>query len=176
MLLVFERGSHFPFAFSASTAVVIKIIVVIENGFYQTFTWNSVLLTSFLVNVIAAVLKREFHKCIENLREKINETGTLSNDIFSEIMERFTALRNMVQKVDDMFSPIICLNLTLSLGILCGAIYASNTEGQGNIEQWHIPIIVSVETLVVTLIQATELHNPVSRHCGWTSLILITTV
>ena len=117
--------------------------------------------TSFLINVMAAVLRREFHKCIENLQEKITDTGTLSSETFSETMERFGDLRHMVQKVDDMFSPIVCLNLAISLGMLCGAIYVL-ARGEGTFfDGWHFLVFTSLGTLVIILIQAPELHNKV---------------
>ena len=161
VLPVLQTGTSNPFAFEATGPVGAKIVVVFEYLIYSNITWISVLATSFLINVMAVVLGREFHKCTENLKEKINETGTLSSDIFSETVERFTALRNMVQKVDDMFSPIICLNLTLSLGMLCGAIYAlSNGEGTF-FEGWQICIFFSLGTIIIFLIQTSELHYKV---------------
>ena len=161
VLPMLQNRLYLPFAFIASDPTTIKIIVVFENGFYLTFAWTSVLATSFLINVMAAVLKKEFHKCIENLQEKINETGTLSSDTFSETMERFGDLRNMVQKVDDMFSPIVCLNLAISLGMLCGAIYAL-ARGEGTFfDGWHFLVLTSLGTLVIILVQVPELHNKV---------------
>ena len=162
VLPVLQTGTSNPFAFEATGPVGAKIVVVLEYLIYSNITWISVLATSFLINVMPVALGREFHKCIENLKEKINETGTFSSDIFSETVQRFTDLRNMVQKMDDMFSPINCLNLTLSLGMLCGAIYAlSNGEGTF-FEGWQICIFFSLGTITILLTQISELHNKVN--------------
>ena len=173
VLPVLQTGTSNPFAFEATDPVGAKIVVVFEYLIYSNITWISVLATSFLLNVMAVVLGREFHKCIENLKEKINETGTLSSDIFSETVERFTDLRNMVQKVDNMFSPVICLNLTLSLGMLCGSIYAlSNGEGTF-FEGWQICIFFSLGTIIILLIQTSELHNKVKQCITLLSYVII---
>ena len=161
VLPMLQNRFYLPFAFIESDPTTTKITVVFENGFYLTFAWTSVLATSFLINVMAAVLKKEFHKYIENLQEKINETGTLSRDIFSETMDRFQVLRNMVQKMDDVFSPIVCLNLVISLGMLCGAIYAL-ARGEGTFfDGWNFLVFTSLGTIVIILVQTTELHNKV---------------
>ena len=163
VLPVLRTGTSNPFAFKTTSPIGTKVVAVFEYIIFLNITWISILATSFLVNIIAVVLGREFHKCFENLQEKINETGTLSGDIFSETMESFTALRNMVQKADDMVSPIICLNLTLSLGMLCGAIYAlSNGEGTF-FEGWQIGVSFSLGTIIILLIHTSELHNKVKQ-------------
>ena len=161
VLPMLQNRFYLPFAFIASDPTTIKITVVFENGFYLTFAWTSVLATNFLIHVMAAVLKKEFHKCVENLQEKITDTGTLSSDAFFETMERFGDLRNMIQKMDDMFSHIVFLNLTISLGMLCGAIYAL-ARGEGTFfEGWHFLVFTSLGILVIILVEVPELHNKV---------------
>ena len=112
-------GSTFAFAFKLDDPATSGVKRILELLFFMISTWISILATGFLINVISIVLRREFDKCIENLREKIKETGILSSEIFSETMEKFRELRSMVEKVDDMLSLDFVLNLGLSLGLLC---------------------------------------------------------
>ena len=73
---------YFTFAFKSDSPLMARTAVILEYVVYMNNTWSSVIATSFLVNVIAVVLRREFQKCVKNLQEKINETGLLSGDIF----------------------------------------------------------------------------------------------
>ena len=80
---------HFAFAFEINSPFMTRITVILEYVIFMNSAWISVIATSFLVNVITVVLRREFDECIENLHKKVNETGTLSSDAFSETVERF---------------------------------------------------------------------------------------
>ena len=80
---------HYVFAFESSSPFMAKTTTILEILIFMDITWISVLATSFLVNVLSVVLRREFDKCIENLQEKINVTGTLCSDTFSGTVERF---------------------------------------------------------------------------------------
>ena len=124
-------------------------------------TWNSILATGFLINVISVVLRREFDKCIENLQEKIKETGILSSDVFSKTIQRFQELRGLVEKVDDLFFLDFVLNLGLSLGLLCGSFYGIYVH-ELTYEDMHILILVSMLTLLIILPPTAALHAKVT--------------
>ena len=117
--------------------------------------------TSFIISLIAVVTRAELSKCIEELQHNINETNTLSNNTFSEGVERFQQLRALVNKVDYSFCLILSINLSLSLGILCTSIY-SIYIGETTFEDMKVGISVSFATLVVLLPSAAALYSKVS--------------
>ena len=160
ILPVLRTGHSFKFTFENNNPVEARATIVLEFLFFMISTWVSILATGFLVNVIYIVLRREIDKCIENLREKIKETGILSSEIFSETVDRFQELRGMVKKVDDMFFMDVVLNLCLSLGILCSSFYGINV-GHFTYENMHIQVIFSMATLLITLPPSAALHTKV---------------
>ena len=100
-----------------------RILIVVEN--YSILICRmSLLCTSFMISVIAVALSREFDQCRINLRNKIKQSKCITNVAFLNTTARFYELRSFVQKVDEMFSDIVALNLTISLGILCMSVYA----------------------------------------------------
>ena len=74
---------------------------------------------------------------------------------------RFYELRSIVQKVDEMFSDIVALNLTMSLGILCMSVYAL-LQKDGSSAGWAIPVTMSMVLIFVLLTPTTILNNKVS--------------
>ena len=116
--------------------------------------------TSFIISIIAVVIRAEFSKRIEELQHNINETNSLSHDTFSEGVERFQQLKALVNKVDNSFCLILSLNLSLSLGILCTSIY-SIYIGETTFEDMKVGISVSFATLVVLLPSSAALHSKV---------------
>ena len=166
VLPVLKTGYHyfnFAFKIKKNSLLIARTTVIFEYVIFMNSTWISIIATSVLVNVIAVVLRREFDKCIENLQEKINETGLLSGDTFSETVQRFQELRVMVEKVDDMFFLDFALNLCLSLGILCSSIYGIYTgDFAFENETIHLKIQVSIVTLLITLPASAALHSKVN--------------
>ena len=161
-------SSRFLFAFETKDPVASRVAVILEILIFMDVTWISVLATSFLLNVITVVLGREFDKCIENLQEKVNDTETLSGDTFSETVERFKKLRGVVEKMDDIFFLDFTFNLGLSLGMLCGSFYGIYV-GDLTYEDMHIPILVSMVTVLIILPPSAALHSKVtasSSSCG----------
>ena len=167
VLPVLRTGHSFKFTFENNSPMEARATIVLEFLFFMISTWVSILATGFVINVISVVLRREFSKCIENLQEKIKETGILSSDIFSETVDRFQELRGMVEKVDDMFFLDFVLNLCLSIGILCSSFYGIYV-GHFTYENIHIQIIFSMATLLITLLPSAALHNKVMLpyHCS----------
>ena len=106
---------QFEYAFKYNGSLQTRVTIVFEFLIFTNNTWISILATSFIINMIAVVLRKEFDKCIKNLQEKSNEAGLLSRDTFSETVERFQELRGVVEKVDDMLFPDFTLNLFASL-------------------------------------------------------------
>ena len=154
-------GSTFAFAFKLDNTATSGVKRILEFLFFMVSTWISILATAFLINVISIVLRREFDKCIENLREKIKETGILSSEIFSETVDRFQELRGLVEKVDNMFFLDFVLNLGLSLGLLCSSFYGIYVR-ELTYEDMHIPILVSMLTLLIMLPPSAALRSKVT--------------
>ena len=153
---------HFVLAFESNSLFMARTTTILECIVFMNSTWISVLLTGLLINVISMVLRREFEKCIRTLQEKINQTGSLSGDIFSETVERFQELRGMVEKVDDMFFLDVALNLCLPLGVLCSAIF-SVIIGEFNYgNNIFNAILVSVVTLLIQLPPSAAMHSKVT--------------
>ena len=151
---------HFYFVFKYNGPLQARVTIILEFLIFTNNTWISILATSFIINMIAVVLRKEFDKCIKNLQEKSNEAGLLSRDTFSETVERFQELRGVVEKVDDMLFLDFTLNLFASLGMLCNAIYGIYV-GHFTFEDMHIIILVSVVTLLITLPPSAALHSKV---------------
>ena len=162
VLPVIRTGNNnFVVAFEDKSPLLARIIIIVEFVIYMNITWISILATGFVINVISVVSIREFDKCIENLNEKIKETRILSNDIFYETMERFQELREMVEKVDDMFFIDFTLNLCASLGMLCSSIYGIYV-GHFTYKDMHLQIIISIVTLLLALPPSAALHSKVT--------------
>ena len=154
-------NNNFVFAFEHKGTLMARVTIVLEFITYITITWISILATGLLINVISVVLRREFDKCIENLQEKIDETGILSSEIFSETLERFQELRGMVDKVGGMFFVDFTLNLSASLGMLCSSIYGIYV-GHFTYQDMHLQIIISMVTLLIMLLPSDALHSKVT--------------
>ena len=95
------------------------------------------------------------------MQVKMENDKYLTPETFSETTERFYELTSIVQKVDEMFSDIVAMNLTLALGILCFAIY-SLLKHTGTALGWAIPILMSVSILLTLLPSVTALNSKVN--------------
>ena len=150
----------FEYAFKYNGPLQARVTIILEFLIYMNNTWISILATSFIINVISVVLRREFDKCVEILQEKIDKTETLTGDKFSETVERFQELIGMVDKVDDMFFLDFTLNLFASLGMLCSAIYGIYVR-DFTFKDMTLQILVSIVTLLVTLPASAALQSKV---------------
>ena len=157
---IFTNGCTNFFAFKTDDHLQCKLMSVLVILIYRNYAWISFLATSFLISIIAVVLRGEFSKCIEDLQDKINETNTLTSETFSETIERFQKLRILVQQNDDTFCLILSLNLGLALGLLCTTIYSSYI---GEIDYEIVDILVPLATVIVLLPSSAALHSKVSR-------------
>ena len=152
---------RYVFAFEHSGPTEARIIRILEFLIFLNITWISIFATGYIINVISVVLRREFHKCIEILKEQIEETRFLSVGVFSEAVERFQELRDMMDKVDDMFFLDFTLNLFASLGMLCSAIYGIFV-GHVTLDDMNLQILFSMATLLITLPPSAALHSKVT--------------
>ena len=160
---VFKTGSSdkwIPRTIQTDDPIGIKIIVVTEVIFYLLRAWSSISITSFMVVVIAIVFRKEFGDCVDKIKDKIIKNNTMSNDDISKIFERFYDLNTVLQKADEILSPIIGLNLIISLGMLCGGSYGI-LIGEGHIKDWHFPILLSIVALFVIIPPLTAVHSKV---------------
>ena len=168
---VFKTGSSdkwTPQTIETKDPVGTRIIVVIEVLFYFLRTWSSVSITNCMVVIIAIVFRKEFQDCVEKTKDQIIKNNTVSNDDISEIFETFYKLNTVLQKADEILSPIIGLNLIIALGMLCGASYGT-LIGENNIKTWHFPILISIVTLLLLVPPLTAVHKKVN-------LVLISTL
>ena len=150
-----------PIAMHTNDPIMIRLFAILEGIIYMSVTNISVLLTSFLVIVIAVVFNKEFEKCIEELAAEIKEDSSLSKNQFSKSAERFYELTTVLQKADDLLSIIVGFNVMLCLGMLCGGVYAC-LIGDGTFKEWYLPIFSSIVTLVVLLSQLVALNSKVN--------------
>ena len=151
-----------PIAMETNDPIMIRIFAVLEGIIYMSVTNISIMLTSFIVIVIAVVFSKEFEKCIEELGAEIKKDSSLSNNLFSKSAERFYELTAVLQKADDLLSTTIGFNVMLCLGMLCGGVYAC-LIGDGTFKEWYLPIFSSIVNLVVLLSQIVGLNSKVNN-------------
>ena len=155
-----------PIAMDTNNPILSKFFAILEGIIYMSVTNISVLLTSFLVIVIAVVFSKEFEKCIQELAAEIKEDSSLSNNLFSKSAERFYELTAVLQKADDLLSTTIGFNVMLCLGMLCGGVYAC-LIGDGTFKEWYLPISSSIVTFIVLLSQIVALNSKVNNSFGF---------
>ena len=165
VLDVFKNGSSFygwtPYTIQTDNPVGIRILVIFEILVYMNITWSSALITSFIVVVGAIVMTHEFEKCNQELKDQIKKENSLSCETFDKFTKRFYELKQVSNRADNVFCVILLLNLILSFGMLCGAIYASLIKDTV-IRDWSIPIFVSVQTALMLLLPVASIHKEVN--------------
>ena len=160
---VFRTGtseSWRPFSIKTSNPILKKIFVVLEFLVYLSVSWSSFFLTSFMILTIVIVLRTEFVHCVEELQNEIERNTSLSSEIFSETVQRFYKLTNILHKADNILSPIIGLNITICMVMLCGVVYKC-LVGNCNFAQWNLPTITSVVILIILLPPVIATNNKV---------------
>ena len=164
-LEVLKNGSvteqYLPLTIQTSNPTALRVLVILEMVIYMNLTWSAPLITSFMTLILAIIMKEEFEKCKLILTDNISKGQSLSSERFLEFNERFSELKLVMFRIDDLFSIIIGLNLVLSLGMLCGAIYAT-TVPDDVIRDWSIPIMISVMTLLMLIPSTAAVHNEVT--------------
>ena len=160
ILWTLKTRSHFYISFKTDGTILPKTMIIVIILIYIYVTWTFFLATSFIISVLAVVLRREFSKCIGDLQDNIHKKNTLSSDMFTEAIERFQQLRSLTQKFDDTFFMILSLNLSSALGMLCSAIY-SIYIGEAKFELKKAQMGASFATLVVLLPPLAALHSKV---------------
>ena len=149
-----------PFLVKTDDPLLLKILVIPEHMIFGNQIWAFPSFTSFMICVIAIVLSREFDGCVADLQSKCNKNKYLNSGGLFGTIDRFYELASIVHKVDEMFSVFIGLNLTAALGMLCGAIYGV-LAGEGTLEEWSMPVMVSIVTLILLLPSVASLNSKV---------------
>ena len=82
----------------------VKILAIIHPVIAVTVQWVSLTCTSLIISFIAVILSAEFAQCNTDLKNEIYRENQLTYMTFSNITKRFYKLKEMVSKVDAMFS------------------------------------------------------------------------
>ena len=159
-LWTLKTRSNVYISFKTDGTMLPKTMIIVIIVIYINVTWTFIMATSFIINVLAVVLRREFSKCIGDLQDNIKKTNTLSSEIFTEAIDRFQQLRSLTQRFDDTFFLVLSLKLGAALGMLCSAIY-SIYVGEGTFERKKGQLGASLATLVVLLPPLAALHSKV---------------
>ena len=122
------------------------MVIFFSNKFYDSYYSNS--------------LRTEFVHCVEELQNEIEKNTSLSSEIFSETVQRFYKLTNILHKADNILSPIIGLNITICMVMLCGVVYKC-LVGNCNFAQWNLPTITPVVILIILLPPVIATNNKV---------------
>ena len=142
-----------------SSPILLGFVTVVTNFMYPNTSWMLVTNLSFLLCVISIVLSVEFKNCVYNLKKSFLEENLLSTQLFYETANRYNELISIVHKVDEIFSGIVSVILVLSLGMLCGAVYAiSNGADSTN---WFNLMLYSVLNLAILLPPLANLNQKV---------------
>ena len=160
ILWTLKTRSNFYISFKTDGTILPKTMIIVIIVIYVYVTWTFFLATSFIISVLAVVLRREFSKCIGDLQDNIKKTSTLSSEMFTEVIDRFQQLRSLTQIFDDTFFMVLSLNLSSVLGMLCRAIY-SIYIGEATFELKKAQMGASLATLVVLLPPLAALHSKV---------------
>ena len=154
-----KRFSYEWFTIIIIEQTYVKMLVFIET-WVNTFTWMCFLCTSYTLSVINLMLSAEYDKIANDLHSKLHKEKCLSTETFSHATERFYELTSLVDKVDDMFSDIVAVNLALSLASLCTISYGIILD-DGTVQDWGIGIKMSTAILVLILLPTTLLNEKV---------------
>ena len=148
-----------PHTFHTKNPTLLIFLLLIEMLVYPNIPWMSLVCTTLMRNVLSIVLSREFNHCNSVLQNIIIEQ-TYSANFFTDIKKRFYKLSSMVEKVDDVFSSFVAINLVLSLGMLCGALYTPVKE-RIYLEGWLMPVGYSMLILLILLPPLANLNSKV---------------
>ncbi len=155
-------GYYKPFTLNTSDPTVRRIVLILETFFYLNTCYHFVVAVSFLIGVICLVLAREFEECIAEVRKVMTKEKLLSDEAFQNMADKFYELATLVREVDEMFSIFMLLNLTISMGTLCGATFSLlRVFDDTHIRMWTIPVSISILNLLCMLPPAFALHSEV---------------
>ena len=164
-LWTLKTRSSVYISFKTDGTMLPKTMIIVIIVIYINVTWTFFMATSFTINVLAVVLRREFSKCIGDLQDNIKKTSTLSSEMFTEAIDRFQQIRSLTQRFDDTFFLVLSLNLGAALGTLCSSIYTIYI-GEATYERKRVQLGVSLATLVVLLPPLAALHSKVIKYQG----------
>lgn len=136
-----------------------------ELFLYPYLSWVSLSCTSPLLLVMSTCTAREFSKCVSDCEQIITEKH-FNHDKYSTFIKRFQVLVKLTNKVNDMFSKLVGLQISVSMGLLCGNIYVYLTE--------HYPINVFIIPMASsTMIVVALLSAPAAINSQVSSFVLL---
>ena len=134
---------------------------IVFRVLYTNVSWALIMNTSYSLCCVAVVLSREFKECVNNFQNNLAEENYFSEQMFYETAERFRKLTCVVDQVDAMFSGVVGLVLSATLGMLCGAIYGILNYPS---ETWEFLIFMCCACIII-LLPLTVLNRAVSNLC-----------
>ena len=148
--------------FGTDDKVSVRYLLYLELLLSTSFSWMLVLNISFLICVISIILSREFKKSLTTLEEHLKEDKILDIDTLYATTERLREVTSVVNKMDEMFSGVVGVILTMALTCLCVAVYAV-LSGQSPVS-WYIGGIYSTVILTMLLPSLSSLNYQVGRN------------
>ena len=154
-----ERFYYEWFTIIIIKQTLVKMLVFIET-WVKTYIWMCFLSTSYVLSVINLMISAEYDKIVSDLHCKLDKEKYVSRETFSHVIERFYELTSLVDKVNDMFSDIVAVNLAFSLASLCTVSYGILLD-DGTVQGWGLGIKMSSAILVLILPPAILLNEKV---------------
>ena len=139
---------------------VVKILGIIHPVIAVTVQWVSLSCSSLIISVICVILSAEFTQCNTDLMKEIDKENHLTYVTFCNITKRFYKLKEVVYKLDAMFSDLVALHLAVAFVILCFATFFL-ISGNHQI-YWTTPWMSALLILILIMPQAVTLHDKVS--------------
>ena len=146
-----------------SENTVLRLLTILQMVIYYNSVWVLIYGYSFLIAMIAIVLKKEFNECIHQLENNITKENNLSKELFSTTIHRFYQLASVVHKVDKMFSDIIALIMVISMTLLCSSTFGLVTGD--NSRQWMLLGLMSLVSLIILIPSPVTINTEVGRLC-----------
>ena len=148
--------------FGTNDKVSVRYLLYLELLISTSSSWMLVLNISLLICVISIILSREFKKSLTTLEEHLKENKILDIETLYTTTERFREVTSVVNEMDEMFSGVVGVILTIALSCLCVAVY-SVLSGQSPVS-WYIGGIYSTVTIAMLLPSLSSLNYQVSRN------------
>ena len=159
---VFKRSDVY-ISVKTSNPLLNGFVALIEALFYQIVTYSLIVVPSFMVSVLSAVIANEFDKLNENFENSMEKRNALSVEELSKMADRFYELTLMVNKVDAMFACPVALSLMASLGSLCMTIYKTVKYSMNITSLGALDVSFSALTLMILFPSLTSLNTKVNN-------------
>ena len=162
MITIFTSDERFEFklfTMNIPEPTTVKMLELIRS-WDLGLKWMCFLCTSYVLSVINLVLAAEYDKIVTDLHFQLDKDNCLSKETFTYATENFFELTSLVDKVNDIFSDLVAVNLCLSLGLLCAVTYGILID-DGSVLGWGVAIKMATGILVLILLLATILNEKV---------------